>query len=45
MYPGKTYYLKFKSVLDNEKLEFYMDYLELCAKEVYDNPNDPEDIW
>lgn len=45
MYPNKTYYLKFKSVLDNEKLEFYMDYLELCAKEVYDNPNDPEDIW
>lgn len=45
MYPDKVYYLKFKSVLDNEKLEFYMDYLELCAKEVYDNPNDPEDIW
>ena len=45
MYPDKTYYLKFKSVLDNEKLEFYMDYLELCAKEVYDNPNNPEDIW
>ena len=45
MYPNKTYYLKFKSVLENEKLEFYMDYLELCAKEVYDNPMTPEDIW
>jgi len=45
MYPGKTYYLKFKSVLDDEKKEFYMDYLEFCAKEVYDNPATPEDIW
>lgn len=45
MYPEKTYYLKFKSVLDDEKKEFYMDYLELCAKEVYDNPQTPEDIW
>ena len=45
MYPNKTYYLKFKSVLEDEKKEFYMDYIEFCAKEVYDNPNDPEDIW
>jgi len=45
MYPEKTYYLKFKSVLDDETREYYMDYLELCAKEVYDNPQTPEDIW
>ena len=45
MDPEKTYYLKFKSVLDNEAKEFYMDYLEFCAKEVYDNPQTPEDIW
>lgn len=45
MYPEKTYYLKFKSVLSDKKKEFYMDYLELCAKEVYDNPSTPEDIW
>lgn len=45
MEPGKTYYLKFKSVLENPDLEFYADYLEFCAKEVYDNPNTPEDIW
>ena len=45
MDPEKTYYLKFKNVLDSERLEFYMDYLELCAKEVYDNPSAPEDIW
>ncbi len=45
MDPSKTYYLKFKSVLDDESKEFYMDYIELCAKEVYDNPQTPEDIW
>ncbi|MBQ7181180.1 MAG: fasciclin domain-containing protein [Bacteroidaceae bacterium] len=43
--PDKTYYLRIKSVLDNDKREFYMDYLELCPKEVYDNPETPEDIW
>ena len=25
--------------------EFYMDYIELCPKEVFDNPETPEDIW
>lgn len=43
--PDKTYYLKLKSVLDSDKKEFYMDYLEYCPKEVYDNPETPEDIW
>ena len=45
MSPDKTYYIKFKNVLQNEKLEFYMDYLEFVSKEVYDNPTEPEDIW
>lgn len=41
----QTYYMKLKSVLDDDHREFYMDYLELCPKEVYDNPEKPEDIW
>ncbi len=45
MDPDKTYYLKMKSVLDSDRKEFYMDYLEYCPKEVFDNPNEPEDIW
>jgi len=43
--PDKTYYVKVKSVLDSEQKEFYMDYMEYCPKEVYDNPETPEDIW
>ena len=45
MDPEKTYYMRMKSVLDSEKQEFYMDYMEYCPKEVYDNPEEPEDIW
>lgn len=45
MDPDKTYYMKVKSVLDSEEKEFYMDYMEYCPKEVYDNPEHPEDIW
>ena len=44
MDPSETYYLSFKNVLDYYK-ELYLDYFELCAKEVYDNPMEPEDIW
>ena len=43
--PDKTYYIKLKSVLDSDKKEFYMDFIEYCAKEIYDNPETPEDIW
>ena len=43
--PFKNYYIRFKSVLDDEKKEFFMDYFEYVAKEVYDNPNESEDIW
>lgn len=45
MDPDKTYYLKFKTVLSDKNKQFYMDYIEFCAKEVYDNPATPEDIW
>lgn len=41
----KTYYIRMKSVLDSRRKEFYMDHLEWCAKEVFDNPEEPEDIW
>ena len=34
-----------KGVLDDQTREFYMDFLEFCPKEVYDNPETPEDIW
>ena len=43
--PNKTYYLRLKSVLESNKKEMYMDYLEWCAKEIFDNPAEPEDIW
>lgn len=45
MDPNVTYYIKFKTVMDDRSRYFYMDYLEYCAKEVYDNPAEPEDIW
>ncbi|MCR5433881.1 MAG: fasciclin domain-containing protein [Bacteroidaceae bacterium] len=45
MDPDLTYYIRMKSVLDTDAKEFYMDYIELCPKEVYDNPERPEDIW
>ncbi|MBQ7494710.1 MAG: fasciclin domain-containing protein [Bacteroidaceae bacterium] len=45
MDPDKTYYVKFKSVLESDTRQFYIDYIEYCAKEVYDNPEVGEDIW
>lgn len=45
MDPDKTYYVRFKTVMDDRTRFFYMDYMEYCAKEVYDNPETPEDIW
>ncbi len=45
MEPGKTYYVRFKSVLDSDTHDMKFDFFEYCAKEIYDNPNDPEDIW
>lgn len=43
--PKETYYIRFKSVLDTDKKELYLDYFEWCPKEIYDNPNKPEDVW
>ncbi|MBR1499600.1 MAG: fasciclin domain-containing protein [Bacteroidaceae bacterium] len=43
--PNETYYIRLKSVLDSDRKEFYMDFIEYCAKEIYDNPIEPEDIW
>ena len=43
--PGKTYYLRFNAVLDSDRKELYLDYIEFCPKEVYDNPAEPEDVW
>lgn len=45
MDPDKTYYIRFKNVLDDKELQFFMDYFEFVSKEVYDNPVEPEDIW
>ena len=45
MDPNETYYIRFKTVMDDPTRYFYMDYLEYAAKEVYDNPGIPEDIW
>ena len=45
MDPNKTYYIKFKTVLDDVEKEHILDYMEYCAKEVYDNPQESEDIW
>lgn len=45
MDPDVTYYIRFKTVMDDPTRFLYMDYLEYCAKDVYDNPEKPEDIW
>ena len=43
--PNQNYWIRFKSVLDDQNKEFYMDYFEYVPKEVYDNPEESEDIW
>ena len=43
--PDETYYLKFKGVLDDQNKFLFFDFMEYCPKEVYDNPEEPEDIW
>lgn len=43
--PNEQYYLRFKSCIESNTKEFYMDYIEYCPKSIYDNPNKPEDIW
>ena len=41
---GKTYYIRFKSVLEGKNFEFFYDYLELVPKSVYAGDK-PEDVW
>ena len=43
--PYHPYYIRFQSVLEGLTYEFYMDYFEYVPKEVYDNPEESEDIW
>lgn len=45
MKADETYYIHFRNLLDVPDTEFYMDYIELCPKSVFDNPYEPEDIW
>ena len=46
MSPDVTYYMRFKTVQpDYTTKQLFVDYLEWCPKEVYDNPEHPEDIW
>lgn len=41
---GKTYYIRFKSVLESSSTEFFYDYLEFVPKTVY-NGDEAEDKW
>ena len=43
--PDKTYYIRFKNVLNDADSQFFMDYFEFVSKDVYDNPVEPEDYW
>lgn len=44
MKADETYYVRFRSVLEDASTEFAFDFFELCPKEVYDNPETPEDM-
>lgn len=43
--PNKTYYLRFKSALEDPNTEMMLDYIELVPKEIYNNPSLVEDEW
>jgi hypothetical protein len=45
MSPDVVYYMRFKTVQDYREKQLFVDYLEWCPKEIYDNPERPEDIW
>ena len=46
MSPDVVYYMRFKTVQpDYTQKQLFVDYLEWCPKEVFDNPETPEDIW
>lgn len=42
---GQQLYLRFENALESDDKQFFFDYIEWCPKEVYDNPETPEDIW
>lgn len=44
MEEGKTYYIRFKSVLESTSTELFYDYLEFVPKTIY-NGEEPEDKW
>ena len=44
MSPEKTYYLRYKSALKKMDAEWFLDFIEIVPKEVYDGAVD-EDIW
>lgn len=44
MDPKKTYYVRFKSVLESTETQLYLDYFEFCPKSVY-NSVEEEDGW
>jgi hypothetical protein len=44
MKPNETYYLRFKSALKKMDAEWFLDFIEIVPKEVYDGAVD-EDIW
>ncbi len=44
MSPDKTYYVRYKSALEQTDAQFFLDYFELCPKDVY-NGVEAEDVW
>lgn len=44
MEPGKTYYLRFKSALNQNDAQFFSDYFEFVPRSVF-NGQEPEDQW
>lgn len=45
MKANKTYYMRFKSALDDTNTEFYFDFIEIVPSEVYSDPTKAEDEW
>lgn len=43
--PEKPIYLRIRNALEDLNLQFFLDYIEWCSKDVYANPEEPEDIW
>lgn len=46
MYHDKTYYIRFKSALEDKNTQFFFDYFEIVPSEIYNNPTGKlEDEW